>query len=77
MGKCECCKYYLTVKGKRHSKKLCLGNIKAYRSGTRALNEPVDILELILLLGKEKLENMIRYGGQHLMACGEFAKRIQ
>ncbi|SHK78963.1 hypothetical protein [Desulforamulus aeronauticus] len=74
MGRCDSCRYYVTVKGQTASRRLCVAGVKAYRSGSRVLNDTVDVMELILVLGKEKLEAMIGRGGENKMACGEFEK---
>ncbi|AEG59234.1 hypothetical protein [Desulforamulus ruminis] len=72
---CQKCKFFVTVMGRQEARKICVTEIKAYRSGAKRVPEHIEILDLILLLGKESLEEMIKKGRQQPMACGEFVGR--
>jgi hypothetical protein len=72
---CAECKYYVNVVGQHETRKVCLSSVKSYYTGTKRVPRSIDIMELILLLGKEKLESMMGSGGDHKVACGEFNKK--
>ncbi|GAB6181737.1 hypothetical protein JCM14036_30560 [Desulfotomaculum defluvii] len=73
---CQECKYYVEVVGHHETRKVCLVEVKAYQKRHKRVPANIEIMDLILLLGKEKLESLLGKGGQHLMACGEFEERI-
>lgn len=72
MGKCDGCKYYVSVVGQRQSHRLCVAGVQACRSGVKRLSKSIDVMDLVLLLGKEKLESMLGHGGENLVACQDF-----
>ncbi len=72
MGRCDSCRFFVLVKGQATSRRMCVGSVKAYRSGAKVLNGEIDVMELILILGKEKLESLIGIGGENEDVCGEF-----
>lgn len=74
---CGQCKYYVKVIGQQESRRICLAGVKAYRQRQRRVPESIDIMELMLLLGKEALEAMAAKRVSHnTMACGTFEQRI-
>lgn len=72
---CNDCQYYVQVIGHK-TRKVCLMEVKAYQNGQKRVPTSIEIMDLILLLGKEKLESMLGKGGENLIACGEFEERI-
>lgn len=75
-NRCNHCRFYVNVVGQHKTRRLCVAGVKAYHSGSKMLQDNINIYDLILLLGKEKLEAMIGRGGDNLMACGNFVERI-
>lgn len=73
---CNQCKYYVDVIGQQETRKVCLYGVKTYRTGNKRVPVNIEIIELIFLLGKEALQQMVSEGGQHQMACGDFEQRI-
>lgn len=69
---CDQCKYYVNVIGQHETKRICLYGVKAYRTGSKRVPNSIEIIDLILLLGKEALQGMLTRDGQHQMACGNF-----
>ncbi|RYD02982.1 hypothetical protein N752_21455 [Desulforamulus aquiferis] len=50
--------------------------MKAYRAGHKRVPEEIDILELMLILGKEVLEGMLNRAEHHQVACGTFRQKL-
>lgn len=71
-GSCQNCKFYVNVVGQQETRKVCLAEVRTYRSRSKRVPESIDIMDLMLLLGKEKLEAMLRRGGADKVACEEF-----
>ncbi|AEF95004.1 hypothetical protein Desca_2165 [Desulfotomaculum nigrificans CO-1-SRB] len=69
---CHNCKYYVNVIGQHETRKICLAGVKVYKSGAKRVPQSIEILELILLLGKQALYNMLEGNKEHQMACGSF-----
>ena len=72
---CRKCKFFVSVTGREETRKVCVAEVKAYRSGAKRVPEHIEILDLILLLGKESLEEMIKKDRQQPIACGQFVGR--
>jgi len=73
---CQRCKFFVEVVGQQETRKMCLSGVKAYRTGQKRVPDSVEILDLILLLGKEALQNMLGKGGQYQIACDQFEQRL-
>lgn len=73
---CSHCKYYVKVIGQQENRHICLADIKAYRWGQKRIPDSIEIVELMLLLGKEALEGLVGRGSRHKMACGTFEQRM-
>ncbi len=72
---CRNCKFFIDVIGQQETRRICVAEVKAYRSRAKRVPESIEILDLILLLGKEALERMIKKGQGQEVACGEFEVR--
>ncbi|GAB6182232.1 hypothetical protein JCM14036_35510 [Desulfotomaculum defluvii] len=73
---CQHCKYFVTVVGHQETKKVCLAGVKAYQRGHKRVPDSIEIVELMLLLGKETLQELLGKGKEHLIACGTFEQKI-
>ncbi|WP_273483572.1 hypothetical protein [Desulforamulus ruminis] len=69
---CQDCKFFVNVVGQQETRRICVAEVKAYRSRAKRVPESIEILDLILMLGKEALERMIRKGQGQEVARGEF-----
>lgn len=76
-AKCNRCKFYVTITGQPRVWKMCVAVVNAYYTGAKPLKETVDVREVMLLLGKERLETMLGQGGVDQMACNEFVGRLK
>lgn len=72
---CNSCKYFVTVIGQTENKRVCLLAVKAFQRGSKRVPESIQILDLILLLGKESLQNILANTGPHQSACGSFEQK--
>ena len=72
---CGQCKYNVKVIGQQENRRICLAGVKAYRQRQKRVPESIDIMELMLLLGREALQAMAGQGGNHNIACGTFEQR--
>lgn len=73
---CRHCKYFVTVVGHQETRRVCLAGVKAYRSGYKSVPDSIGIVELMLLLGKETLQELLGKGRLDQIACGTFEQRI-
>lgn len=73
---CSQCKYFVNVIGQQETRRVCLARVEAYQSRSKRVPDNIEIVELILLLGKEALQKLLGEGGRHQMACGTFEQRI-
>ncbi|SHF02214.1 hypothetical protein [Desulforamulus putei] len=73
---CSQCKYFVKVIGRQETRRVCLARVKAYQNRSKRVPDSIEIVELMLLLGKEALEKLLGEGGQYQMACGAFERKI-
>lgn len=73
---CTHCQYYVKVIGQQETRQMCLAEINAYSSGRRRVPDSIEIMDLMLLLGREALQRMLGKGEGHQMACGTFEQKM-
>ena len=69
---CDGCKYFITVVGRDETRKVCVAGAKAFRTRAKRVPQEMNILDLIMLLGKEALEDMLNKGQRYQIACGDY-----
>ncbi|GAB6157034.1 hypothetical protein JCM39194_02340 [Desulfotomaculum varum] len=74
---CSQCQYFVKVIGRQESRRVCLAGVKAYQNKSKRVPDSIEIVELMLQLGKEALEELLKEGRPHQTACGNFEKKVK
>lgn len=77
VSRCGQCKFFVRIKGLRETRTGCVVNIKAYNRLQKRVPEIVPIMDIIKMVGLEKLELCLKNGNPQAQSCGKFKLRLK